>query len=151
MKDPSPKIQSWSAFKDGLVATAKGDKAPASAGGLVVESVDALMRLLTPENRELLRIIRDEKPPSVSALARRTGRAEPNLARTLAKLEAMGLMEFRCEARRRVPMTRARAFRVDVDPFVQNDRISMAGFGSGEMGPFAAVWENDEDSAYDDV
>lgn len=151
MNERGPTIQSWSAFKDGLIATAKGGKAPASAGGLIVESAEALLRLLTPENRELLRIIRDEKPPSVAALARRTGRSEPNLARTLAKLEAMGLMEFRREARRRVPITRARPFRVDVDPFAQNDRISILAAGGGDTAPFAAVWENDEDSVYDDL
>ena len=130
--DQTPRIQSWNAFKEGLLATAKGAKAPDDAGGLVVESAEALMRLLTPENRELLRIIRDEKPASVAALARRTARAQPNLARTLDKLEAVGLVEYRLEAKRRVPVTRARAFRVEVDPFGQQDRIVISGLGGTE-------------------
>jgi len=91
-----------------------------------VESVEALMRLLTPENRELLRIIRDEQPESVAALARRTHRAEPNLARTLGKLEAAGLVAFRQEGKRRAPVTLARRFSVHVDPFSTNDRIDVA-------------------------
>jgi predicted transcriptional regulator len=93
---------------------------------LVVESVEALMRLLTPANRELLRIIRDEKPQSVAALARLTRRAESNLARTLNKLEAAGLVSFRLEGKRRAPISLARRFKVHVDPFSANDRIEVA-------------------------
>src|SRR5258707_15895789 len=125
MSQASPKVQSWAAFKKDLLTAAKGGGAPKGAGGLVVESVDALMRLLTPENRELLRIIRDEKPVSVAALARRTHRAEPNLARTLGKLEAAGLVEFRQDGRRRAPVSLARRFSVHVDPFSANDRIEV--------------------------
>jgi len=119
-------VQSWAGFKNDLLAAAKGDSAPAGAGGLVVESAEALMRLLTPENRELLRIIRDEKPQSVAALARLTHRAEPNLARTLGKLEAAGLVAFRQDGKRRAPISLARRFSVHVDPFSANDRIEVA-------------------------
>jgi predicted transcriptional regulator len=121
-----PKVQSWTAFKNDLLAAAKGAPAPANAGGLVVESGETLMRLLTPENRKLLRIIRDEQPESVAALARRTHRAEPNLARTLGKLEAAGLVTFRQDGKRRAPVTLARRFVVYVDPFSANDRIEVA-------------------------
>lgn len=120
------KVQSWAGFKDDLRTAARGGAAPDGAGGLVVESVEALMRLLTPENRELLRIIRDEQPPSVAALARLTHRAEPNLARTLSKLEAAGLVAFRQDGKRRAPISLARQFLVHVDPFSANDRIEIA-------------------------
>jgi predicted transcriptional regulator len=126
MQETEPKVQSWEGFKSDLLAAAKGGPAPSGAGGLVVESAEALMRLLTPENRELLRIIRDEKPQSVAALARLTRRAEPNLARTLGKLEAAGLVAFRQEGRRRAPVSLARRFSVHVDPFSPNDRIEVA-------------------------
>jgi predicted transcriptional regulator len=119
------KVQSWASFRKDLLRAAKGRGAPRDAGGVIVESAEALLRLLTVENRRLLRIIRDEKPDSVAALARRTGRAEPNLARTLGKLEALGLIEIRLEGRRRVPVTHARSFRVEVDPFGLNDRIEV--------------------------
>ena len=119
------KVQSWAGFKNDLLAAAKGAPAPQSAGGLVVESAEALMRLLTPENRELLRVIRDDKPASVAALARLTHRAEPNLARTLGKLEAAGLVGFRQDGRRRVPVSMARRFSVHVDPFGAGDRIEV--------------------------
>jgi len=123
MPGSSPKVQSWAAFKDDLRKAAKGLGAPPDAGGLVVESVDALLRLLTSDTRELLRIIRDEHPPSIAALSKLTHRAQPNLARTLGKLEAAGLVTFRQEGKRRVPVVLARKFRVEVDPFAAEDRI----------------------------
>jgi predicted transcriptional regulator len=126
MPEAKPKVQSWAGFKSDLLAAAKGDPAPVDAGGLVVESVEALMRLLTAENRELLRIIRDEQPQSVAALARLTHRAEPNLARTLGKLEAAGMVAFRQEGKKRAPVSLARRFSVHVDPFSLNDRIEVA-------------------------
>jgi len=126
MQEAELKVRSWTGFKSDLLTAAQGGPAPAGAGGLVVESAEALMRLLTPENRELLRVIRDEKPQSVAALARLTRRAEPNLARTLGKLEAAGLIAFRQEGRRRAPVSLARCFSVHVDPFSPNDRIEVA-------------------------
>jgi predicted transcriptional regulator len=126
MSTVKPRIQSWAGFKSDLLAAAKGGAAPANAGGLAVESVEALMRLLTPENRELLRIIRDDRPDSVAALARITHRAGPNLARTLGKLEAAGLVTFRQDGKRRAPVSLARSFSVHVDPFSSNDRIEVA-------------------------
>lgn len=123
---PKPKVQSWAGFKNDLLAAARGAPAPADAGGLVVESAEALMRLLTLENRELLRVIRDEKPESMAALARLTHRAEPNLSRTLGKLEAAGLVAFRQDGKRRAPVSLARRFSVHIDPFSPNDRIEIA-------------------------
>ncbi len=120
------KVQSWAGFKNDLLAAAKGAPAPADAGGLVVESAEALMRLLTPENRELLRLIRDEKPESVASLARLTHRAVPNLSRTLGKLEAAGLVAFRQDGKRRAPVTLARRFSVHIDPYSSEDRIEVA-------------------------
>ena len=113
-------------LQEGSVGDRERGPAPSDAGSLVVESVEALIRLLTPENRELLRIIRDEKPQSIAALARLTHRAEPNLARTLGKLEAAGLVGFRQEGSRRAPISLARRFSVHIDPFVQEDQIEIA-------------------------
>ncbi|WEK40771.1 MAG: hypothetical protein P0Y50_03935 [Candidatus Brevundimonas colombiensis] len=120
------KVQSWAGFKNDLLAAAKGAPAPTDAGGLVVESAEALMRLLTPENRELLRLIRDEKPESVASLARLTHRAVPNLLRTLGKLEAAGLVAFKEDGKRRAPVSLARRFSVHIDPYSSKDRIEVA-------------------------
>ena len=105
---------------------ARGEmRAPADARRPSVESAGALIRLLTPENRQLLRTIRDAKPQSVTALAKLTSRAEPNLLRTLGKLEALGFLEMRTVARRKVPMLKIRKLRLEIDPFAMLDRIEL--------------------------
>ncbi len=71
-------------------------------------------------------MIRDRRPQSVAELARLTRRAQPNLLRTLAKLEAVGLVEMQTVARRKVPVARIERLRVEIDPYTQSDRIEMA-------------------------
>jgi predicted transcriptional regulator len=58
------------------------------------ESAGAVLRLLTAENRELLAAIDKTHPESVAALAKQLHRAEPNVSRTLSKLEACGLVRL---------------------------------------------------------
>jgi predicted transcriptional regulator len=121
------KIQSLSDFEAEVRAVARGERpAPADAAKPSFESAAALMRLLTPENRGLLRLIRDEEPESIAALSRLTGRKEPNLLRTLEKLAAAGLVELQEVNRRRVPRTRIRKLRLDIDPFGTDDRVEVA-------------------------
>jgi len=112
-------------------AVARGEaEPPADAAEPSVESAEALLRLLTPDNRSLLRTIRDARPQSIAELARLTNRAEPNLLRTLGKLEAFGLLEMRTINRRRVPVTRVTMLRVEIDPYAMDDRIE-ASLNSG--------------------
>jgi predicted transcriptional regulator len=118
------KIQSTKALFAEMRAVARGEiPAPADAAAPSVESAEALLRLLTPDNRGLLRLIRDARPQSVAELARLTHRATPNLLRTLAKLEAFGLIEIKTINRRRVPIARAARLRLEIDPFAMADRI----------------------------
>ncbi len=115
-------------LRDEMMAVARGEKpAPDYAGKQTFESVDVLIRLLTPENRQLLAMIRDRKPQSVAELAEISGRAQPNLTRTLAKLEAAGFVQMQGGAeRRKVPTAIVSKLRVEIDPFSQNDRLEMA-------------------------
>ena len=46
-----------------------------------------------------------------------------NIDFTLGKLEAAGLVTFRREDKRRVPISLAQAFRVEIDPYGPHDRI----------------------------
>ena len=55
-----------------------------------------------------------------------TGRAQPNLTRTLAKLEAVGFVRMRLVERRKVPTATVRRLHVEIDPFSQNDRLEIA-------------------------
>ena len=121
------KIMSHRELREQMRTVARGQKAPpADAAQPTFESADVLLRLLTPENRELLKVIRDERPQSVADLARLTRRASPNPLRTLAKLEAIGLIEMQTAGKRKIPVTRVRKLRVEIDPFSRNDRIEVA-------------------------
>ena len=121
------RIQSHDDLKKEMIAVARGKRtAPKHAALPSFNSVEALMRLLTPENRELLAIIRDRKPQSIAELAEISGRAQPNLTRTLAKLEAIGFVEMRTMERRKVPTAVVHKLRVEIDPFSQNDRLEIA-------------------------
>ena len=60
------------------MAVARGERsAPADAAKRSFKSVEALVRLLTPENRQLLALIRDSKPNFVAELVQITGPAQP--------------------------------------------------------------------------
>lgn len=74
----SHKIQSLRTLRDEMKAVARGERpAPADAAKPSFNSALAVVRLLTPENRQLLAVIRDQKPQSVAALAEMTGRSPP--------------------------------------------------------------------------
>lgn len=121
------KVQSHASLRREMISVARGEQpAPRDAAMPSFNSVEAVMRLLTPENRELLATIRDRKPRSIAELAEMSGRAQPNLTRTLAKLEAVGFVRMRLVERRKVPTAAVHRLRVEIDPFSQNDRLEIA-------------------------
>jgi predicted transcriptional regulator len=118
------KIQSHASLREEMKRVARGEKkASKDAKVMSFNSVEALLRLLTPQNRELLAAIRDKKPQSISDLAKLTGRAPPNLTRTLGKLEAIGFVKFDTVNRRKVPTTSVKSLQINIDPFSQNDQL----------------------------
>jgi len=121
------KIQSLASLEKEMKAVARGERAaPADAAKPSFNSVDALIRLLTPENRRLLALIRDRKPGSVAELVQLTGRAQPNLTRTLAKLEAAGFITMKAVGRRKAPSAAIKKIVVEIDPFSERDRLRVA-------------------------
>jgi predicted transcriptional regulator len=121
------KVQNLRSLRDEMKAIARGEQpAPADAATPSFNSVDALVRLLTPENRELLAMIRDRKPQSVAELAQMSGRAQPNLTRTLAKMEAAGFLRMKVVGRRKAPRVTIKKIVVEIDPYSDRDRLSVA-------------------------
>lgn len=121
------KIQSLRALRAEMKAVARGARpAPADAAKPSFNSVAAVVRLLTPENRQLLAVIRDRKPRSVAELGQMTGRAQPNLTRTLAKLEAAGLIRVKTVGRRKAPSAAVKKIVVEIDPYSDRDRLRVA-------------------------
>jgi len=110
-----------------MKAVARGERpAPADAAKPSFNSVEAVVRLLTPDNRRLLALIRDRKPGSVAELADLTGRAQPNLTRTLAKLEAAGFISMKTIGRRKAPSDSIKRIVVEIDPYANRDRLRVA-------------------------
>lgn len=121
------KIQDLRSLEEEMRAVARGERpAPADAAMPSFNSVEALVRLLTPENRALLALIRDRKPGSVAELAKLSGRAQPNLTRTLQKLEAAGFVTMTAAGRRKAPRVAVKRIVVDIDPCSDRDRLSIA-------------------------
>ncbi len=121
------KIQSHASLRNEMKLVARGEKkTPKNSGGMSFYSVEALLRLLTPQNRELLAAIRDKNPQSIAELPKLTSRAQPNLTRTLGKLEAIGFVHFNTVERRKVPTTSVQSLQINIDPFSQNDRLEFA-------------------------
>jgi predicted transcriptional regulator len=121
------KVQNLRSLLDEMKAVARGEKpAPADAALPSFNSVDAVVRLPTPENRQLLALIRDHKPQSVAELVQLSGRAQPNLTRTLAKLEAAGLVVMTVDGRRKAPSTTITKIVVEIDPYSDHDSLQVA-------------------------
>jgi predicted transcriptional regulator len=121
------RIMSHEALKEEMKAVARGERrAPADAAHPSFNSIEALTRLLTPENRHLLSLIRDRKPESIADLSQMTGRAASNLTRTLTKLEAAGLIKMRTVNRRKVPTAPVKRLHVRIDPYSDRDVLEIA-------------------------
>lgn len=121
------KVQSMHSLMDEMRSVARGKKpAPKDAAKPSFNSVEAIVRLLTPENRQLLAAIRDKEPQSVAELVEITGRAQPNLTRTLAKLEAAGLVHTKVSGKRKALSVRIRKLVFEIDPYSDRDTLRVA-------------------------
>ena len=121
------KVQDLRSLRGEMKAVARGQRpAPADAARPSFDSVYAVVRLLTPQNRLLLAIIRDRKPQSVAELVELSGRAQPNLTRTLAKMESAGFITMKAVGRRKAPSVAVRKILVEIDPCSDRDRLDVA-------------------------
>src|SRR5437867_12897986 len=121
------KVHDLRPLSEEMKAVARGARpAPADAGKPSFNSVEAVVRLLTPANRRLLALIRDRKPRSVAELVTMTGRAQPNLTRTLAKFEAAGFITMKTIGRRKTPCVVVKKIVVEIDPYSDRDRLRVA-------------------------
>jgi predicted transcriptional regulator len=79
-------------------------------------SLEAGAKLLSPRNRELLRVIATRHPQSVSELADMVQRAPQNVQRTLRRLSAAGIVRLnRGEGRALQPVLTARKVHIEID------------------------------------
>ncbi len=74
----------------------------------------SLAEVLSDDNRALLRVIREQKPESLTQLAEFTARAPSNLSRTLKIMERYGLVEMHRALRTVRPVVKASEFVIRV-------------------------------------
>ena len=63
-------------------------------------STEFFARLLTADNRTMLRLIAECAPKSLDELVELTGRAKPNLSRTLHRLASYGIVRIERRGRK---------------------------------------------------
>lgn len=104
-------IASQQAIRARVLAIARGDHQPCpNEPKIWFTSMRSLAEVLSDDNRALLRVIREQKPESLSQLADITGRAPSNLSRTLKTMERYGLVEMQRELRTVRPVAMASEF-----------------------------------------
>jgi predicted transcriptional regulator len=100
-------------IRDRLLAIARGKIKPRPGDPKVwFTSMKSLAEVLSDDNRALLRVIHDDRPDSVSALAAATGRKPGNLSRTLKTMSRYGIVEMRREKNLVRPIAKATEFRI---------------------------------------
>ena len=73
-------------------------------------SMATMAAVLSEDNQALLRLIRDQRPKSLTELAELTGRQVPNLSRSLRMMEGYGLVKLKREGHSVEPMALATEF-----------------------------------------
>ena len=107
-------IMSRDAYKKRTISIACGEYHPAENEPKVwFESIKSLAQILSSENQELLKMIIEQKPESLTQLEQISDRKKSNLSRTLKTLENYGVVELRKERGRVVPFVRATDFKVE--------------------------------------
>ncbi len=71
---------------------------------IVVDSLDTLRRVLTPERLRILHVIRTRKPESIYELAKILGRDRSSVMKDLEYLKLLGLVEFEELDRKKKPI-----------------------------------------------
>lgn len=100
-------------FQKRTIAIAEGRYKPrASDPKIWFTSLRSLAELLSEGNQELLDVIRKEKPVSLAELSQLTGRAVPNLSRTLKRMEQHGIVELKKADHSLRPIVKAERFEI---------------------------------------
>ena len=100
------------------VRRTKDRSRPASGRGqpsVWFPSMSTMAAVLSEDNRALLRLIRDQRPKSLTALAALSGRRVPNLSRSLRMMEGYGLVKLKRDGHGVEPVALATSFKILID------------------------------------
>lgn len=108
-------IMSKEDYRKRTIAIAKGEYKPRKDEPKVwFESMESLGQVLSGQNQQLLRLIRDRHPLSIVELESLSGRKKSNLSRTLKTLSNYGIVELIKEKGMVRPVVNATDFRVEL-------------------------------------
>ncbi|MCP4358712.1 MAG: MarR family transcriptional regulator [Chloroflexi bacterium] len=114
MKVMNVGIMSREEYKKRTIAIASGAYRPQENEPKVwFESIKSLSQVLSNENQELLKLIIEWKPQSLSELEKISHRRKSNLSRTLKTLESYGIVSLKKQNGRIVPTVEATDFKVE--------------------------------------
>ena len=114
MKVMNVGILSREGYKNRTIAIAKGIYTPKrNEPKIWFESIKSLSQVLSNENQELLKLIIECKPKSLTELEKISHRRKSNLSRTLKTLENYGIVELNKEDGRVIPKVKATDFKVE--------------------------------------
>lgn len=100
-------------IRERVLSIARGEHKPKPGEPTIwFTSMRSLAEVLSDDNRALLRVIKDAKPDSITALAEMTGRKPGNLSRTLKTLSNYGIVEMKRERNQVRPVAKATGFRI---------------------------------------
>lgn len=100
-------------YRKRTIAIAKGEYKPSKNEPKVwFESVKSMAQVLSNDNQELLKIIIQQKPGSISDLEKMTSRKKSNLSRTLKTLERYGVVALKRERGKLIPEVKATDFNI---------------------------------------
>lgn len=100
--------KSLSELREEMRAVARGEGKPSPLPAA------PLLAALSREALDLLGVVLRERPATVADLVTRTGRAQPNVSRSLQQLAGHGLIRLEREGREVRPVPVAREVRVDL-------------------------------------
>jgi predicted transcriptional regulator len=107
-------IMSQEDYKKRTIAIAQGEyKLKQSEPKIWFESLQSMAQVLSNENQQLLKIIKEQKPTSLKDLEIATGRKRSNLSRTLKTMSRYGIVDLIKQNRTIRPVVRATDFRVE--------------------------------------
>ena len=101
-------------YKKRTMAIARGEYKPKKGEPKVwFETLQSMAQILSSENQQLLKIIKEKNPTSLKELEIATGRKRSNLSRTLRTMSRYGIIDLVKHNRTVQPIVKATDFKIE--------------------------------------
>jgi len=114
-------IMSRKDFMERTIQIAKKEYVPKkNEPKIYFESIQSMAHILNDANLELLKIIVEKQPESITSLAAISGRKKSNLSRTLKKMEQYGIVSLEKHRQYRKPIVNVTDFNLEYGVYSQS-------------------------------